>query len=52
MKNKARSKNDLNKKNDLNELKQFIHKNKKQNQILEKILKKLNQSMKNDEQDK
>lgn len=36
---------DLNENNNLDKLKQFIIKNKKQNQILEKILKKINQSI-------
>ena len=39
-----RGKKDSNEKNNLNDLKQFIHKKKKENQILKKILKKMNQS--------
>ncbi len=50
-KNKGRGKNDLNEKNNLNGLKQFIHKNKKENLVLKKILKKMNQSSEKDEQD-
>ena len=50
-KNKARDKNDLHEKNNLNDLKRFIHKNKKENLVLKKILKKINRPKKNDEQD-
>ena len=41
---------DMNKKNNLNDLKQFIHKNKKENMVLKKILEKMNQSSKKDKQ--
>ena len=52
MKNKkeSRGKKKLNEKNNLNGLKQFIHKNKEENMALKKILEKMNQSLKKDEQ--
>ncbi len=46
-----KGKKDLNEKKNLNGLKQFIQKNKKENLILKKILKKINQSSEKDEQD-
>ena len=50
-KKKLKGKKDLNEKDNINDLKQFIHKNKKENLVLKKILKKINQPKKNDEQD-
>lgn len=49
-KKELKGKKNLNKKNNLNDLKQFIHKNKNENLILKKILKKMNQSSEKDEQ--
>ena len=46
-----KGKKNLNEKNNLNGLKQFIHKNKKENIALKKILEKMNKSSKKDEQD-
>ncbi len=49
-KKELKGKKNLNEKNNLNGLKQFIHKNKKENMALKKILEKMNQSSKKDEQ--
>ncbi|MCK4700181.1 MAG: hypothetical protein KAT38_07595 [Bacteroidales bacterium] len=49
--NKGRGKNNLNEKNNLNGLKQLIHKIKKENLVLKKILEKMKQSSEKDEQD-
>ena len=46
----SRGKKDMNEKNNLNGLKQFIHKNKKENMALKKILEKMNQSSKKNKQ--